>query len=139
MLYHVLVGAPPYASPHAPHAPVLPRAVVAGPPPPLVELAPEVPVELATVVDKAMARAPGDRYPGARDLADDLHRYVTDQLVGAHQYARAELARRFVRRYCALLSVALGALALVLVLVLLLEMSRTLSTSTRPETGNALR
>jgi serine/threonine protein kinase len=129
MLYHVLAGAPPYAALHAPHAPVLPRTVVAGPPPSLAELAPEVPVELATVVGKAMARAPEDRYPSARDLADDLHRYLTGQLVGAHRYTRAELARRFVRRYRALVSVAVAALALGLVLVLVLEWARRSSPS----------
>ena len=33
-----------------------------------------------------MAAEPGDRYPTARELAEDLHRFEAGQLVGAHSY-----------------------------------------------------
>jgi WD40 repeat protein/serine/threonine protein kinase len=110
ILYHVLAGVPPYEGGDA--RAVL-RAVAAGPPPPLAARERRIPVELSTIVGKAMARDPADRYPTARELAEDLRRFTTGQIVGAHKYTRAELARRFVRRYRALISVAAAALTVV--------------------------
>ena len=91
MLYATLAGEPPY-----PRA--TPQQVLAGPPVPLRKKQPGVPEELATIVVKAMARAPGDRYATARELADDLQRFQTGRLVAAHRYSRAALVRRWLRR-----------------------------------------
>jgi hypothetical protein len=64
-----------------------------------------------------MALAPADRYRNAGELADDLRRFTTDQLVGAHRYTLAQRVRRFVRRHGAIvgmvvLSCAFGAWSL---------------------------
>ncbi len=97
-LYHVLSGVPPYASVSssdpAPHL-----AVLDGPPVPLAERAPGVPHELCTIVDKAMARRAEDRYPSAKELADDLKRFAAGQLVAAHRYSTRALVGRWLRRH----------------------------------------
>ena len=108
MLYHLLVGARPYGSGSA--SEVLDR-VIAGPPTPVEKLQKEAPEELLAIVTQAMAREPAQRYPTALALAEDLRRYLTGQLVGAHHYSRMDLVKRFVRRNRKVLAVVTIALA----------------------------
>ncbi|MCB9562848.1 MAG: serine/threonine protein kinase [Kofleriaceae bacterium] len=110
ILYHVLGGRRPYASAARPVDVV--DAVVAGPPAPLDDT---VPAELRAVVAKAMARAPGDRYPTAAELAADLRRFATGQLVGAHAYTSWQLVRRWLRRHRVVVTIAAAALVAVAV------------------------
>src|SRR5438270_167198 len=42
-----------------------------------------VPAELETIVLKAMAKSPEERYAAAQDLADDLQRYLEDKPIRA--------------------------------------------------------
>ncbi len=107
MLYHVLCGQPPYAGKTAPE--VL-AAVASGPPPPLSSRQPGVPPDLDALVTRAMAREPADRYPTAKELADDLRRFQTGQLVGAHRYSRRQLLWRWVKRHRGAVAVATIAL-----------------------------
>ena len=79
ILYHVLAGTTPYEGGHAAE---LVRRVIAEPPIPLPRRQPEITRALVTIVEKAMARSPLDRYPTARELADALRSYRVDQLVG---------------------------------------------------------
>ncbi len=95
VLYYVLSGASPYAA--ASSEAVL-TAVRRGPPPPIEEREPGTPADLVTIVAKAMARDPAARYPSAREMADDLRRFQTGQLVGAHRYSSGVLLRRWLRR-----------------------------------------
>ena len=103
MMHHVFSGEPPYAE--IPSERVL-ASVLAGPPRRLSALVPELPPELATLVEKAMARAPRDRYASAEDLARELKRYAAGQRVAAHSYTLPALARRFIERHRATLGVA---------------------------------
>jgi hypothetical protein len=103
MLYHVLAGRMPYAASSAQETL---RLVELGPPRPLREVEPGVPPELFTIVDKAMARDPARRYPTARQLAEDLRRYQTGQLVSAHVYTMGALVGRWVRRHRAVMAMA---------------------------------
>jgi tetratricopeptide (TPR) repeat protein len=109
MLYHVLAGAPPFSG--ATSKEVL-AAVVAGRVQPLAIRAPGAPRELVTIVEKAMASVPARRYPSARELADDLKKFQTGQLVSAHAYSRRELFARWLRRHRAPIAVAGVALAI---------------------------
>jgi len=113
LLYHVLCGQPPYHE-AADTGDVVTR-VLAGPPPALATLQPGLPPDLLAIVERAMARAPADRYPSAGELAGDLQRFATGQLVGAHRYSTRELVRRWLRRHRAPVAVGAAALAALLV------------------------
>jgi WD40 repeat protein/tRNA A-37 threonylcarbamoyl transferase component Bud32 len=112
VLYHVLTGRPPYSGGSAPEVLEL---VHRSPPAPLAEVVPELPDELATIVAHAMAREPADRYADAGELAQDLRRFATGQLVGAHRYTVATLLARWLRKHRA--AVAVAALSLLVLLV----------------------
>lgn len=110
ILYHLLAGRPPYRGSDV--ADII-RAVLRGPPEPIERLQRGVPRELATLVHKAMARESGERYPTAKEFAEDLRRFQAGQIVRAHHYSPAERLARFVRRYRApLASLAVTLLAI---------------------------
>ena len=113
ILYHVLAGERPFQG--ASSLDVL-RRVLAGPPPPIEQRVPTVPSDLAAIVHKAMAPAAADRYPTASELAADLKRFQTGQLVSAHRYSRADRVRRFVRRHRAVIAVVSAASLLLTVM-----------------------
>ena len=106
MLYHVVAGAIPHDGKSVDE--VL-RRVLAGEIIPLAEREPRTPPDLATMVAKAMARDPARRYRTAGDLAQDLRRYQTGQLVGAHHYTLGQRIRRWVGRHRAVAAVSLAA------------------------------
>ncbi|HEU4405334.1 MAG TPA: serine/threonine-protein kinase [Polyangiaceae bacterium] len=111
ILYELLTGAPPHAGTNLS---ALFRRAAAGEWAPLEERAPAVPRDLASVVNKAMAKQPADRYPTAVELADDLRRFQAGLLVTAHRYTPAQLFVRALRRHRAVATVA-GALVSLLV------------------------
>jgi WD40 repeat protein len=106
ILYHLLAGTQPYEG--GASGQVLQR-VVQGPPPPLGERQKGIPPDLLAIVAKAMARAPAERYATARELAEDLRRFQTGQIVGAHHYSWRELVWRVVLRYRVAVGVTLVA------------------------------
>jgi eukaryotic-like serine/threonine-protein kinase len=112
ILYHLLGGKAPYAG--GPDA-VL-ASVRVGPPTPLARVEPRLPQDLVTIIDKAMARAADARYPTAVQLAEDLRRFQTGQLVAAHRYSRRQLVWRFLARHRAVMVASLAALAAVAVM-----------------------
>jgi hypothetical protein len=76
-----------------------------------------IPFELETIVLKAIAKNPAERYATAQELADDLKRYLEDQPVQARRPTLLERARKWSRRHkpvvvsaAGLLIVALGGL-----------------------------
>jgi serine/threonine-protein kinase len=103
MLYFLLAGAPPHAGASAPE--VL-TAAARGRPRPVEALEPDAPPDLVAIVYKAMAPEADARYPSAQELAADLRRFQTGQLVRAHHYSARELLGRFVRRHRAAVTVA---------------------------------
>lgn len=61
LFYEALTGKPPF--PGEPDLELL-RRVLSEPPPPLVSLRPDLPAELAGIIEKAMAKQPEQRYAG---------------------------------------------------------------------------
>jgi len=118
ILYHVLAGKPPYVA--GSNAELI-AALMTEPPEPLAKRVPGVPEELVAIVERAMARDVAKRYRTAAELADDLRRFQTGQLVGAHRYSLRELLRRWLRRHRTILiasgvavvvAIAIGVVAL---------------------------
>jgi len=111
MLSQVVSGAPPYSGATA--VEIL-EQVRSGPPPPLRSTTPAAPPELASIVDRALAFAPGDRYPDASALAEELRAYLAGRRVRAHAYTARELVSHWMRRHRTLVRV--GAASLVVLL-----------------------
>src|SRR5262249_30090556 len=74
---------------------------------------PSIPVELETVVLKAVAKVPAERYATARDLADDLHRFLRYEPIRARRATFAQRVRKWFRRHPSVL--VAGVILLVLV------------------------
>jgi Protein kinase domain len=93
-LYHLLGRKPPH---HAKTADEMMKRAAAAPPPPITEIVAGVPPDLSTIIDKCLAHDPADRYQTARELAEDLQRFLTGQLVASHHYSPRERAERFIK------------------------------------------
>src|SRR4051812_42071852 len=113
LLYKVLAGVAPYVGDSSEDVLELVKTT---PPTPIEELAPDAPKELVAIVGKAMARNPDARYITASAVAQDLKRFETGQLVGAHHYTVRQLISRWLRRHR--VAVAVGAAALVAMVTL---------------------
>jgi len=109
-LYHVLTGRAPYEGETASILPSVAKGDYAA----VTEVQSGVPPELAAIVSKAMAREPEQRYPTARELAEDLRRFQTGQLVLSHRYSSGELLRRWAKRNRTLLLSSAAFLAVAL-------------------------
>ncbi len=81
-LYTLLAGDPPFPGQDSPE---LREAILMQPPEPLLQRAPEVPGDLATIVSMAMAKHPQERYPSAQAFADDLQRFLDGEPVEARR------------------------------------------------------
>jgi eukaryotic-like serine/threonine-protein kinase len=103
VLYRVLAGRTPYGP--GSNEEII-AAVARESPAPLAPRAADAPGELIAIAEKAMARAPEERYPDAGALARDLKRFLDGQLVDAHRYTVWKLACRFVARHRSMVALA---------------------------------
>jgi serine/threonine protein kinase/Flp pilus assembly protein TadD len=125
ILYHLLAGTAPFRRPDEGSVPwesMLAR-VLSGPPAALATLQPDAPPDLLAIVNRAMSMSPDARYPSAAELAEDLRRFQTGQLVGAHRYSSWQLVRRWLKRHRTAVSVG-GVLAAMLVVVSIVSVQR---------------
>ncbi|MFO1052604.1 MAG: serine/threonine-protein kinase [Planctomycetota bacterium] len=111
ILYHVLSGRAPYEDSEQRSGVEVVAAVRSGPPKPLPI---DVPVELRAICERAMARAPDDRYARVEDLGRDLRAFLELRVVHAYATGRFAELRKWVARNRAL---SASAVALVLAIV----------------------
>ncbi len=71
-----------------------------------------LPEELAAIIDRATAADPEQRYPNVDELADDVRRYLAQDVVRARRPTPAYLARKWLRRHRWPVAVASGFLLL---------------------------
>jgi hypothetical protein len=95
-----------------------------GEPVPPRKLAPAIPVELETIILKAMARTPAERYATAQEMADDLRRFLEDRPILARRPTLADRLRKWSRRHravvvSAMVLLAMGVVGLVVTALLL--------------------
>jgi eukaryotic-like serine/threonine-protein kinase len=104
ILYEMLVGAPPFKE-------VTPLEtlykVLNDEPTPPTRLRPKIPRDLETICLKCLEKSPARRYASARELADDLDRFLNFESVKARPITGAERMWRWCRRKTAL-ALALG-------------------------------
>ncbi|MDX1925435.1 MAG: protein kinase, partial [Pirellulaceae bacterium] len=60
---------------------------------------PRIPAELETIIAKAIAKNPQERYETAADFAEDLERFCNDQPIAAKRPTVIQKARRWVIKY----------------------------------------
>ena len=82
-------------------------------PPAPRKLQPKIPRDLETIVLKAIAKEPAQRYASAEEMAEDLRRFLADRPIKARRAGAAERVWRWSRRNPAL-AVALSSLFLIL-------------------------
>jgi serine/threonine protein kinase/Tfp pilus assembly protein PilF len=74
-----------------------------------------IPVDLETIVLKALTKEPAGRYASAQELAEDLQRFLEDKPILARRPTRREIAAKWARRHKAV--VRTGAVLLLLMLI----------------------
>ena len=102
------------------------RQVSQASPPRLRKLDRRIPLDLATVVHKAIERRPEDRYASAAELGADLARFLEDRPVLARRASPAERYWRWARR-----NPAIAVLGAILTAVLVLATAGSLAAAGR--------
>jgi tetratricopeptide (TPR) repeat protein len=98
-----------------------------------------VPAELETIVLKAMAKNPAERYDTAQELADDLERFLEDKPIRAKRPSLWQLAAKWSRRHRPVVVATVVSTTLVLAFaVALLAMSNVVIREQRDEKETAL-
>jgi serine/threonine protein kinase len=103
--------------------PELLAQIAAGEPRPPRSLNRAIPVDLETIVLKAMSPEAASRYATAQDFADDLRRFLDDRPILARRPSLVERGKRWLRRHR---SVAYAAAAILVVAIAGLAVSNVL-------------
>ncbi len=84
-LYHALAGIPPF---DGADAVAVVKARFMGPPKPLREIRPDIPQEVADIIDRMLQLEPGRRYPTYDSLLGDMRRYVSSAAPASTSHAK---------------------------------------------------
>ena len=98
-----------------------------------------IPRDLETIVLKAIAKEPAERYATAEQMAEDLRRFLADRPVLARRSSPAEQAWRWCRRNPALAATSALAIAGLVAAVVVLAISNARIASTSRALATALR
>lgn len=74
------------------------RAIATSSPPSPRKISPGIPIDLSTIIEKAISRNPEERYPTARDLQRDLIAFVEDRTIAARPPSTIEMVSKWGRR-----------------------------------------
>jgi serine/threonine protein kinase len=102
----------------------LERHIIEEEPVPLRRVNRAIPAELETILHKAFAKTPEDRYGTAQEFADDLRRFLDDKPIRAQRPSVREKAVKWSRRHKAWLR---GAAAMLVLAVVTLTISTLLA------------
>ncbi|MGC8638265.1 MAG: protein kinase domain-containing protein [Isosphaeraceae bacterium] len=86
------------------------RQIAQDEPLPPRKIDPSIPIDLETIVLKAMAKAPADRYTTAAELAADLSRFLDNRPILACRPSLADRAAKWMRRHRGFIAIATGGL-----------------------------
>ncbi|MGD9634276.1 MAG: protein kinase [Pirellulales bacterium] len=95
-LYELITGAAAFDSIDRA---VLLKAIVEIDPKPIRKNAPAIPADLETIVTKAIDKDPTTRYATAKDLSNDLRRFLDHRTIVAKKPGLVNKARKLVRRH----------------------------------------
>jgi len=113
------------------------RKIAHDEPAPLRKLNPTAPADLETIVHKAMAKEPQDRYSTAQELADDLRRFLESRPIAARRPTLVERGVKWCKRHKPVVAAAavllLLATAGLAVSAALLKRANTLSEQRREQ------
>ena len=115
-LYEILAGRPAYL---AKDRSQLINQILNEAPPRIETLNGSVPIDLATIIHKCIAKPPGDRYQSAWELQEDLVRYSADLPIRARRLSPFGIAMRWAQRnrlLASALATAVAALAVVAII-----------------------
>ncbi len=113
-LYEVLVQQPAFGGNDRQE---LLRQIAFEEPPPPRRIDRDIPAELEIMVLKALEKNPADRYGTARELADDLRRWLDGRPIQGRRPSLAQRLRKWARRHRAVVTTAAACLVVVLAVV----------------------
>ncbi len=96
VLYEILAGQTPF---RAPGVEALLLRVIQDDFKPVREVEANAPAELAAIAEKALRKAPDERYPNARALVEDVIAFQNGRQVGAYDYSAWDLLKKVVHEY----------------------------------------
>jgi serine/threonine protein kinase/WD40 repeat protein len=114
-LYHALTGRPPFIGHDI--AAVLHQVLKDEPLPPR-RLNPSVAADLETICLKCLEKEPGHRYATAKEMADELDRFLNDEPIHARPLTRLERGWRWCRRNPIVASLSSASLLLLLIVAI---------------------
>ncbi|GMW00017.1 MAG: hypothetical protein AMXMBFR84_11550 [Candidatus Hydrogenedentota bacterium] len=113
-LYEVITGNIPYKSSSMKQ---VMEEIVTKDPPSCTAVIPDVPPELAAICDRCLKRKKEERYQSAKDLADDVDRFLSGALVKAYSYKTSEILARVYKRHRSIINLAAAASAVILITI----------------------
>ncbi|WP_169981059.1 serine/threonine-protein kinase [Tautonia rosea] len=112
------------------------RRIIEVDPKPIRRINPHVPVDLETIVTKATAKEPTDRYATAGELAEELERFLDDRPIFARRQGPFDYGVRWIRRHR---NLAMMLSAMVLIILFGLSLSLVLIGQEQGRTADALK